>query len=213
MYDRISGSSTRASQADERSPSMNSDSFTATLADLALRRNPPPRDMSDKMGCCTSKPQALDPNNLSTPSPESTSLFQYRTADLPQANVGGICVGLAAEWLSNLHNSPRSRMTALLPGSDGHGSAAGWQQQYQDRRSEARSGEQDLLRPTLMQKPERCRQRACSHPTKRRCTRSTSLRASLACWAKSPPMDLSICSACVSEKGKDTQLRRRRWME
>ncbi|WP_394890293.1 YopT-type cysteine protease domain-containing protein [Mesorhizobium sp. AaZ16] len=119
---------------------MNSDSFTATLADLALRRNPPPRDMSDKMGCCTSKPQALDPNNLSTPSPESTSLFQYRTADLPQANVGGICVGLAAEWLSNLHNSPRSRMTALLPGSDGHGSAAGWQQQYQDRRSEARSG-------------------------------------------------------------------------
>ncbi|EHK54652.1 nodulation protein NopT [Mesorhizobium alhagi CCNWXJ12-2] len=139
MYNRISVSSTRASQADEPSQSVNSDGFTKTLADLALRRNLPPGELPDKMGCCASKPQASDPNNLSTASPESTSLFQYRTAELPQANVGGICVGLAAEWLSNLHNSPGSRMTALLPGSDGHGSAAGWQQQYMELRSEARS--------------------------------------------------------------------------
>ncbi|RRH91108.1 YopT-type cysteine protease domain-containing protein [Mesorhizobium tamadayense] len=139
MHNRISGSSTRAIQADELSQSVNSDSFTEALANLALRRKLPPGELPDKMGCCPSKPQASDPNNPSTSSPESTSLFQYRTAELPQANVSGICVGLAAEWLSNLHNSPGSRMTALLPGSDGHGSAAGWQQQYQKRRREARS--------------------------------------------------------------------------
>ncbi|KRR06167.1 peptidase C58 [Bradyrhizobium valentinum] len=144
MYNRISGSSTRASQGDELSQSVDSDSFTETLADLALRRNLPPAELPDKMGCCASKPHASDPtfhSNPSTSSPArpSTSLFQYRTAELPQANVNGICVGLTAEWLRNLNNSPSARMNALIPGSQRHYSATVRQQQYQDLKDQLRS--------------------------------------------------------------------------
>ncbi|WFU20621.1 YopT-type cysteine protease domain-containing protein [Bradyrhizobium sp. CB3481] len=102
------------------------------------------------MGLCCSKPHTSDAHfqrshssDLSTsslssnprsssPARPSTSVFQYRTAELPEANVDGICVGLTAEWFTNLHNSPRSRMTALLPGSDGHDSAAERQQRFLD---------------------------------------------------------------------------------
>lgn len=145
MYNRISDSSTRASWADEPSQSMDSDSFTETLADLALRRNLPSGELPDKMGCCASKSNASDPGNppagpsTSVPARPSTSVLEYRTAELADANQRGICVGLAAGWLSNLHNSPRSRMNALVPGSQGHHSAAQWQERYMDVRSSSRS--------------------------------------------------------------------------
>ncbi|OAE99966.1 peptidase C58 [Bradyrhizobium centrolobii] len=133
MYNRISDSSARVSQAHEPSQSVDSGSFTETLAALALQTSPPPGELPDKMGCCVSTPQAYDPNNPSTSSPArpSTSLFEYRTAELTEANVGGICVGLTAEWLGNLTSSPSTRMNALTPGSDMHDSAAVRQQRYQ----------------------------------------------------------------------------------
>ncbi|MCA6116850.1 C58 family peptidase [Bradyrhizobium sp. WSM 1738] len=139
MYDRISGLSTPPTQAVEPSQSVNSDSFMETVADLSLRRTPLPGDLPD-MGCCASKPNFSDPNNPSTSGPvrPNAPLFEYRTAELADANVEGICVGLTAEWLGNLQNSPRSRMTALTPGSDGHDSAAVWQQRYLDIRGDLR---------------------------------------------------------------------------
>ncbi|WP_168193280.1 YopT-type cysteine protease domain-containing protein [Bradyrhizobium sp. NAS96.2] len=92
------------------------------------------------MGCCVSTPQASEPHNPSTSSPArpSNSLFQYRTAELHEANVDGICVGLTAEWLSNLSNSPSTRMSALAPGSRTHDSAAARQERYQDFKDELR---------------------------------------------------------------------------
>ncbi|MCS3500096.1 YopT-type cysteine protease-like protein [Bradyrhizobium japonicum] len=48
---------------------------------------------------------------------------------MPQANVSGICVGLAAEWLLDLPSSASSRMGVLLPGTENHRSAARRQEQ------------------------------------------------------------------------------------
>ncbi|WOH64014.1 YopT-type cysteine protease domain-containing protein [Bradyrhizobium sp. BWA-3-5] len=140
MYDRINGLSTPLAQAVEPGQSVDSDSFMETVADLALRRSPPPGDLPD-MGCCASKPNVSDPNNPSTSGPvrPNAPLFEYRTAELADANVEGICVGLTAEWLGDLENSPRSRMSALTPGSDGHDSAAVWQQRYLDMRRDLRN--------------------------------------------------------------------------
>ncbi|MGY8678336.1 YopT-type cysteine protease domain-containing protein [Bradyrhizobium sp. UFLA05-153] len=88
------------------------------------------------MGCCASK--ADD----SSSSPRgSTSVFQHRTAELREANKINICVGLTAGWLSNLPNSPRSRMTALRPGSDGHRSAATRQEDYESLMESAQDEE------------------------------------------------------------------------
>ncbi|WP_375784732.1 YopT-type cysteine protease domain-containing protein [Bradyrhizobium sp. Pha-3] len=136
MDNRISDSSTRAIQSDALSQLGDSDSFTRTLADLALLRSPSP-GVPDQMGCCVSTPRASDPDNpgASSAARPSTSLFDYRTAGLAGANVNGICVGLAGEWLSNLHNSPTSRMNALVPGSQGHRAAAERQEQYEDLRA------------------------------------------------------------------------------
>ncbi|MFB9263100.1 YopT-type cysteine protease domain-containing protein [Bradyrhizobium erythrophlei] len=136
MYNRISDSSTRATQTDELSQPGDNDSFTETLANLAMQRSLPP----DKMGCCVSTPRASDPDNPSASSAArpSTSLFEYRTAELADANVDGICVGLTGEWLNNLGSSPRSRMNALIPGSERHRAAAERQQQYEDLRAELR---------------------------------------------------------------------------
>ncbi|WP_244431537.1 YopT-type cysteine protease domain-containing protein [Bradyrhizobium yuanmingense] len=66
-------------------------------------------------------------------------MFEYRTADLRDANVDGICVGLTAEWFRNLNNSPSTRMSALTPGSQTHTSAAERQQQYQNLKDQLRS--------------------------------------------------------------------------
>ncbi|WP_244547352.1 YopT-type cysteine protease domain-containing protein [Bradyrhizobium sp. Gha] len=102
------------------------------------------------MGVCCSKSQSVDASTYSPgtspPSPFSLSsssnssaatspvrpLFQYRTAELPGANVSGICVGLAAEWLLSLPSSPSSRMRALRPGAENHRSAAMRQQRYEE---------------------------------------------------------------------------------
>ncbi|MCA1408180.1 C58 family peptidase [Ensifer sp. IC3342] len=146
MYNRIDGSSTHVTQADESSQPVDGDRFTKTVADLALLRNLLHWELPDKMGACFSMPHTSDASfdnsdssSASTPSPgrPSTSLFEYRTAELLGANVDGICVGLTTEWLLNLHNT-ESRMTALMPGSDGHGTAAEWQKQYEQLRSSLR---------------------------------------------------------------------------
>ncbi|WGS19346.1 MULTISPECIES: YopT-type cysteine protease domain-containing protein [unclassified Bradyrhizobium] len=157
MYHRISDSSTRANQADPLNQSTDSRNFTETLADLALREASSPGELSDRMGLCCSRPNTSDANvhspssfDLSTSSLSSSSspssparpirpLFDYRTADLPEANVNGICVGLAAEWLRNRHSSPSSRMRALRPGSENHASAATRQQRYEDLKAQLRS--------------------------------------------------------------------------
>ncbi|WP_283808129.1 YopT-type cysteine protease domain-containing protein [Bradyrhizobium sp. C9] len=101
------------------------------------------------MGNCCSKPDTSDasiyspgPSDPSTSSLSSESsrssparpirdLFDYRTAELPEANVNGICVGLVVEWLLNLHSSPSSRMSALHPGTQNHVSAAARQRRYE----------------------------------------------------------------------------------
>ncbi|GLR46245.1 putative cysteine protease YopT-like protein [Mesorhizobium amorphae] len=159
MYDPISDSTTRASWAGEPSRSPDSSNFTETLADLVLRKNLPTGEFPEKMGCCVSTPRAWDPGEPSTTSParESTSVFQYRETELHDANVDGICVGLAAEWLGNVHNSPRSRMNALAPGSHGYYSAANLQERYMDigssRRTEGAETSQAALeaRTTVLQ--------------------------------------------------------------
>ncbi|WP_333939849.1 YopT-type cysteine protease domain-containing protein [Bradyrhizobium sp. CCBAU 11357] len=51
----------------------------------------------------------------STPSP-ARSLFKYRTAELSEANVSGICVGLVAEWLLDLPSSPKNANEGSAPG-------------------------------------------------------------------------------------------------
>ncbi|QOZ23994.1 YopT-type cysteine protease domain-containing protein [Bradyrhizobium sp. CCBAU 51753] len=147
MHDRISGSSTHISQVDEPIQSVDSGSFTAALARLVPQWSSQPGELPDKMGACCSKPHTSDANiqtssasDPSTSSPESpaTSLFEYRTADLRDANVDGICVGLTAEWFRNLNNSPSTRMRVLTPGSQTHALAAERQQQYQNLKDELR---------------------------------------------------------------------------
>lgn len=122
MLNRISHSSTLAGQSEELSKSANRDRFDQALAGLP-----------ERMGCCTSKADAADPASPGASSPPrmSISLSQHMTAELQDANRVNICVGLTAGWLSNLPNSPRSRMAALLPGSDGHRSAAVCQRNYE----------------------------------------------------------------------------------
>ncbi|WP_246501420.1 YopT-type cysteine protease domain-containing protein [Mesorhizobium caraganae] len=102
----------------------------------------PSGELPEKMGLCASKPHTADATSshssysssasTSSPARPSTSLFEYRTAELPEANENGICVGLTAEWLLNLNRSASARMNAILPGSEGHASAAMRQQQYQN---------------------------------------------------------------------------------
>nr|WP_245327105.1 YopT-type cysteine protease domain-containing protein [Bradyrhizobium sacchari] len=107
-------------------------------------------ELPDKMGLCCSKPHTSDEiiyspsTSNSSPSSLSSSshplseeshvrpLFEYRTAELAEANADGICVGLTAEWLLNLQSSPSSRMSALRPGTDSHSSAAMRQSRYED---------------------------------------------------------------------------------
>ncbi|MBM2715249.1 C58 family peptidase [Mesorhizobium caraganae] len=149
MYNRISDLSANSSLPGEPSRPVDNDSFTRTLADLARRRDLPSGELPDKMGCCASTPHTWDPGSpnpsspagpsTSSPARPSTSVFEYRTAELPHANVDGICVGLTAEWFRNLPNSPRSRMNALTPGSQGHDAAGDWQQRYLDVRRSSRN--------------------------------------------------------------------------
>ncbi|WP_271606824.1 YopT-type cysteine protease domain-containing protein [Bradyrhizobium sp. CCBAU 11445] len=102
------------------------------------------------MGLCCSKPRTSDAiiyspstsepstsslsssSNPSSPARPIRPLFEYRTAELSEANVNGICVGLAAEWLLDLPSSPSSRMRALRPGTQNHSSAAMRQQRYEE---------------------------------------------------------------------------------
>ncbi|WP_284271988.1 YopT-type cysteine protease domain-containing protein [Bradyrhizobium iriomotense] len=67
-------------------------------------------------------------------------MFDYRTAELNDANVDGICVGLTAEWFCILSSSPSERMSALTPGSQRHASAAVRQERYQDHKDYLRRG-------------------------------------------------------------------------
>ncbi|MDA9463119.1 peptidase C58 [Bradyrhizobium sp. CCBAU 53415] len=149
MYNRVNGQSTRPTQTNEPSQPEDSREFAQTLTDFARREGPPAGELPDKMGLCCSKPHTSDANiyspSTSDPSISSLSsssnppsparpiapLFDYRTAELPEANVNGICVGLAAEWIRNLPSSPSSRMRALRPGTQIHSSAAVLQQRYE----------------------------------------------------------------------------------
>ncbi|MCA1510265.1 YopT-type cysteine protease domain-containing protein [Bradyrhizobium sp. NBAIM01] len=150
MYNRVSGQFSRPNQTSEPSQPADSSEFAQTLTDLARLESPTPGELPDKMGLCCSKPHTSDANiyspstsdlgisslssssNPSSPPRPVRALFEYRTAELPEANVNGICVGLAAEWIRNLPSSPRSRMSALRPGTQTHSSAAGRQQRYEE---------------------------------------------------------------------------------
>ncbi|MFB9984666.1 YopT-type cysteine protease domain-containing protein [Mesorhizobium newzealandense] len=123
---------------------------TDTKQNLAPWRTLPPEALPNKMGLCASKPHTSDATfhssnssttsaSTSSPARPSTSVFEYRTAELSQANENGICVGLTAEWLLNRNNSASARMNALIPGSERHASAAVRQQQYQDLKDVLRS--------------------------------------------------------------------------
>lgn len=125
-------------------------SSTEFKQNLAPRRKLPPGELPDKMGLCVSKPHTSDANlhssnsssaSTSSSARPSTSLFNYRTAELLQANTDGICVGLTAGWLLNLNNgnSASARMNALMPGSQGHATAAERQHEYQTLKDLLRS--------------------------------------------------------------------------
>ncbi|MGY2843895.1 YopT-type cysteine protease-like protein [Bradyrhizobium sp. USDA 4524] len=157
MYNRVGGQSIRSDQADESNQSADTGSFAQALTECVQRESLPPEELSDRMGLCCSRPHTSDANvyspGSSSPSTSSLSsdsnpsspgrpirhLFQYRTAELPGANVNGICVGLAAEWLRNQHSSPASRMGALRPGAENHASAAVRQRRYEDIKTELRN--------------------------------------------------------------------------
>lgn len=69
----------------------------------------------------------------------STSVFAYQTAELEQANVEGICVGLVTEWLRRPNQSPSGRMAALARDTPSHAQAALRQQQYQQDKDALRA--------------------------------------------------------------------------
>ncbi|WP_407185203.1 YopT-type cysteine protease domain-containing protein [Bradyrhizobium centrosematis] len=160
MYNKVISQYARPNAAHEPSSTVDGSEFAQTLADLARRESSPSSALLDRMGLCCSKPDSPSTHSRAT-SPQSISslssgsdllapttpirpLFEYRTAELPEANVSGICVGLAAEWLLNLPSSPSSRMNALRPGTENHRSAAMRQQRYEELKtqltSESRGG-------------------------------------------------------------------------
>ncbi|MCA1437334.1 C58 family peptidase [Bradyrhizobium sp. BRP20] len=167
MYNRVSGQSTRPNQTNEPSQPADSSEFAQTLMDLARRESSSPGELPDKMGLCCSRPHTSDANIYSpstsdssitslssSSSPSSPArpippLFGYRTAELSEANVNGICVGLAAEWIRNLPSSPSSRMRALRPGTETHSSAAVLQQRY-ERLKAAESSHNSQARSTML---------------------------------------------------------------
>lgn len=162
---RISTSSTDAHQADESSESTDDGNFAGRLADLTLQGNLSPGGACEKMGLCCSRPHTSDahiptPSSVSLTPPSSSPgsspspsqrpiipLFEYRTAGLRGANVDGICAGLAAEWLLNLPSSPRSRMSALRPGSQTHVSAAMRQQRYEELKNRLQDNQPEDFQP------------------------------------------------------------------
>ncbi|WP_368353531.1 MULTISPECIES: YopT-type cysteine protease domain-containing protein [Comamonadaceae] len=73
------------------------------------------------------------------PPREGASAIPYRTAELTGANTEGICLGLSAEWLRRLGQSPADRMAALARGSASHAQAGQWQRQYADGKAMRRS--------------------------------------------------------------------------
>lgn len=149
MYNRVDGEYTRPGQADELSRPADSSEFAQTLTEVARRESLPSDESVDRMGLCFSKPHTSDAidsspstsrhstSSLSSSSELSSAgspvrdLFDYRTAELSEANVSGICVGLVAEWLLSLPSNPSSRMRALLPGTENHSSAARRQGEYE----------------------------------------------------------------------------------
>ncbi|MEY9234530.1 YopT-type cysteine protease-like protein [Bradyrhizobium japonicum] len=147
MYNRVDGEYAHTEQAEESSWPADGSECAQTLTEIARLESLAPGELFDRMGLCFSKPHTSDAiddssntSGLSTSSLSSSSelsvatspvrpLFDYRTAELPQANVSGICVGLAAEWLLDLPSSASSRMGVLLPGTENHRSAARRQEQ------------------------------------------------------------------------------------
>lgn len=147
MYNRVDGEYAHTEQAEEPSWPADGSECAQTLTEIARLESLAPGELFDRMGLCFSKPHTSDAiddssntSGLSTSSLSSSSelsvatspvrpLFDYRTAELPQANVSGICVGLAAEWLLDLPSSASSRMGVLLPGTENHRSAARRQEQ------------------------------------------------------------------------------------
>ncbi|NEU94302.1 YopT-type cysteine protease domain-containing protein [Bradyrhizobium uaiense] len=172
MYNPVTGQATSANQADELSQYADNSNFEQAFTDLAHGESLPAEELSDKMGLCCSRPHTSDANvhtpvssdlatsslssdsNPASPAEPNRPLFQYRTTELPGANVGGICVGLAAEWLLNLGSSPSSRMSALVPGAQNHASAVVRQQRYEDLkallRSDRAGGSHNLQAKTTM---------------------------------------------------------------
>ncbi|MEY9590946.1 hypothetical protein ABIA06_003237 [Bradyrhizobium yuanmingense] len=120
-------------------------------------------------------------------------LFEYQTAELRGANVDGMCAGLAAEWLFNLPSSPRSRMSALQPGSQAHASAAMRRQRYEELRNQLQNPAEEFQPKDMC-----CRKQACNHPRDGDDTNLAGPRISPGSWMKSPKTHLSICSACAS---------------
>ncbi|MCA1360888.1 C58 family peptidase [Bradyrhizobium sp. IC3069] len=156
MYNRLDGQYTRADQADGSIKPEDSSEFAQTLTEVARRESLPSGELIDRMGLCFSKPHTSEsivysPSNsrhssslsssseLSSTDSPVRALFDYRTAELPEANVNGICVGLVAEWLLNLPSSPSSRMRALLPDTEKHRSAASRQEQYEELKAQLKN--------------------------------------------------------------------------
>ncbi|WP_084151498.1 YopT-type cysteine protease domain-containing protein [Paracidovorax oryzae] len=70
---------------------------------------------------------------------EGASAIPYCKAELVGANVEGICLGLVAEWLRRLDQSPVDRVAALARGTAGHAVAGQWQRHYADDKAARRS--------------------------------------------------------------------------
>ncbi|UEG46257.1 YopT-type cysteine protease domain-containing protein [Paracidovorax citrulli] len=78
-------------------------------------------------------------SGIDSPPRVSTSVFAYQTAELEQANVEGICVGLVTEWLRRPNQSPSGRMAALARDTPSHAQAALRQQKYQQDKDALRA--------------------------------------------------------------------------
>lgn len=126
----------------ERVTAETSSRYGLTSHYQALRK-----DWPSKQGNCTSGAHGSDSgisnyggSSASSPSRPSTSVFSYRSAELSEANVSGICVGLTAEWLRNRDRYTASgRMSVLAPGSGGHEQATNRQMRYQSLKDSLRS--------------------------------------------------------------------------
>lgn len=112
--------------------------FAGDRSPMPARPQPPwgsARMLAPRASLPSARPQVCS----GVPPREGASAIPYCTAELTGANTEGICLGLSAEWLRRLGQSPADRMAALARGTASHAQAGQWQRQYADGKAVRRS--------------------------------------------------------------------------